>query len=65
MTSQRNSRQELVLQRNFGDTLNLRNKKVVHGVATLEVDGCYMEDNKSKAEALNKQFQSVFTDEDM
>ena len=24
-----------------------------------------MEDNKSKAEALNKQFQSVFTDEDM
>jgi hypothetical protein len=24
-----------------------------------------MEDNKSKAEALNKQFQLVFTDEDM
>jgi hypothetical protein len=34
-------------------------------ISTLEVDGCYMEDNKSKAEALNKQFQSVFTGEDM
>jgi hypothetical protein len=34
-------------------------------LATLVVDGCFMEDNKFKAEALNKQFQSVFTDEDM
>jgi hypothetical protein len=40
-------------------------KQESSGVATLEVDGCYMEDNKSKAEALSKQFQSVFTDEDM
>jgi hypothetical protein len=39
-------------------------KQESSGVATLEVDGCFMEDNKSKAEALNKQFQSVFTDED-
>jgi hypothetical protein len=28
-------------------------KQESSGVATLEVDGCYMEDNKSKAEALN------------
>jgi hypothetical protein len=46
--------------------LDLESKKQESsGVATLEVDGCYMEDNKSKAEALSKQFQSVFTDEDM
>jgi hypothetical protein len=38
MTSQRNSRQELVLQRNFGDTLNLK-KQESSGVTTLEVDG--------------------------
>jgi hypothetical protein len=49
----------------FYTRLYLEHKQESSGVATLEVDGCYMEDSKSKAEALNKQFQSVFTDEDM
>jgi predicted neutral ceramidase superfamily lipid hydrolase len=34
-------------------------KQESSGVATLEVDGCYMEDNKSKAEALNKQYLDI------
>jgi hypothetical protein len=61
----------------YGAILSAASRSILHeivsgplalliiGVATLEVDGCYMEDNKSKAEALSKQFQSVFTGEDM
>ena len=35
------------------------------GVSTLNIDGQIKEDNTSKAEALNNQFQSVFKKEDM
>ncbi|XP_071150348.1 uncharacterized protein [Mytilus edulis] len=40
-------------------------KQESSGVSTLNVDGQIKEDNTSKAEALNNQFQSVFTEEDM
>ena len=35
------------------------------GIATLNSNGKIMEDSKSKAEALNQQFVSVFTEENM
>ena len=39
-------------------------KKDAGGIPTLKTDGGLATDSKSKAEALNKQYQSVFTKED-
>ena len=50
--------------RNSGNSYIKSIRKDQHGVAPLNVDGTPINNSKDKAEALNCQFQSVFTHED-